>query len=84
MTLWILLAVMSLVAVGFAVWPLYRHQRSLSPLIGAAVILVVALSSGLYYRQGSPDLPSGGAGARCAGNGRRHQCIGRKTGCRPQ
>jgi len=67
MTLWILLAVMSLVAVGFAVWPLYRHQRSLSPLIGAAVILVVALSSGLYYRQGSPDLPSGGAGAAAPG-----------------
>jgi cytochrome c-type biogenesis protein CcmH len=63
MTLWILLAVMSLVAVGFAVWPLYRHQRSLSPLIGVAVILVVALSSGLYYRQGSPDLLSAGAGA---------------------
>ncbi len=63
MTLWILLAVMSLVAVGFAVWPLYRHQRSLSPLIGASVIFVVALSSGLYYRQGSPDLPSGAASA---------------------
>ena len=67
MTLWILLAVMSLVAVGFAVWPLYRHQRRLSPLIGAAVILVVALSSGLYYNQGSPDLPSGGAGAAAPG-----------------
>ena len=67
MTLWILLAVMSLVAVGFAVWPLYRHQRSLSPLIGITVILVVALSSGLYYRQGSPDLPSGGAGAAAPG-----------------
>ena len=67
MTLWILLAVMSLVAVGFAVWPLYRHQRTLSPLMGATVILVVALSSGLYYRQGSPDLPSGSAGAAAPG-----------------
>jgi len=67
MTLWILLAGMSLVAVGFAVWPLYRHQRSLSPLIGASVILVVALSSGLYYYQGRPDLPSGGAGAAAPG-----------------
>jgi len=69
MTLWILLAVMSLVAVGFAVWPLYRHQRSLSPLIVAAVILVVALSSGLYYRQGSPDLPSGSASASAGAPG---------------
>jgi len=67
MTLWILLAVMSLVAVGFAVWPLYRHQRSLSPLIGITVILVIALSSGLYYRQGSPDLPSASAGAAAPG-----------------
>lgn len=63
MTFWILLAVMSLVAVGFAVWPMYRHQRSLSPLIFASVIFVVALSSGLYYKQGNPDLPSGGASA---------------------
>jgi cytochrome c-type biogenesis protein CcmH len=69
MTLWILLAVMSLVAVGFAVWPLYRHKRSLSPLIGASVIFVVVLSSGLYYRQGSPDLSSGGARASAAAPG---------------
>jgi cytochrome c-type biogenesis protein CcmH len=52
---------MSLVAVGFAVWPMYKHQRGLTPLIGAAVIFVVALSSGLYYRQGNPDLLSVGA-----------------------
>lgn len=67
MTLWILLAVMSLVAVGFAVWPLYRHKRRLNPLMAAAIILVVALSSGLYYRQGSPNLPSVGAGAAAPG-----------------
>lgn len=60
MTLWILLAIMSLAAVGFAAWPLYRHQRTLSPLLAAAVIFVVALSSGLYYRQGNPDLQSVG------------------------
>lgn len=63
MTLWILLAIMSLAAVGFAVWPLYKHQRGLTPLVGAAVIFVVALSSGLYYRQGNPDLPSVGTNA---------------------
>jgi len=54
---------MSLVAVGFAVWPLYRHQQGLSPLLAAAVIFVVALSSGLYYRQGNPDLQSAGSDA---------------------
>ena len=58
MTLWIVLAVMSLVAVGFATRPLYRHKRALTPLLGGAVVFVVALSSGLYYYQGRPDLKS--------------------------
>jgi len=83
MTLWILLAVMSLVAVGFAVWPLYRHQRSLSPLIGASVILVVALSSGLYYYQGRPDLPSGGAGAAAPGMDDAINALAEKLAANP-
>lgn len=58
MTLWILLAIMSLAAVGFAVWPMYRHQKSFTPLIGAAVVFVVALSASLYYYQGQPELQS--------------------------
>ena len=62
MTLWVLFAAMSLVAVGFAVWPLYKHQKSLTPLIAVAVVVVVALSSGLYYYKGKPDLPSGISG----------------------
>ena len=61
MNMWVLFGVMSLVAVGFAVWPMYRRQQRLSPLIAASVIFVVALSSGLYYQQGSPHLPSAGA-----------------------
>jgi cytochrome c-type biogenesis protein CcmH len=61
MTLWILFAVMSLVAIGFVVWPLYKHQKGFTPLIGIAVVLVVALSAGLYYKQGQPELPSGSA-----------------------
>ena len=61
MTLWILFAVMSLVAIGFVVWPLYRHQKGFTPLIGIAVVLVVGLSAGLYYKQGEPELPSGSA-----------------------
>ncbi len=58
MTLWIVLAVMSLVAVGFAILPLYRQKRALTPLLGGAVVFIVALSSGLYYYQGQPDLKS--------------------------
>jgi len=60
MTLWALLAAMSLVAISFAVWPLYRNGNGFSPMVGVAIVLVVALSAGLYNFQGSPALPSGG------------------------
>ena len=59
MTLWALLAAMSLVAISFAVWPLYRNGNGFSPMVGVAIVLVVALSAGLYNFQGSPTLPSG-------------------------
>jgi cytochrome c-type biogenesis protein CcmH len=59
MTLWISFAVMSLVAIGFAVWPLYKNGKGFSPLVGVAIVLVVALSAGLYNFQGSPAQPSG-------------------------
>lgn len=62
MNLWIIFAVMSLGAVAFAIVPLYRKQRRLSPLIAFSVILVVGLSSSLYYRQGNPQLPSARSG----------------------
>lgn len=58
MNIWIIFGLMSLVAVGFLAWPLYQRQQTLSPLIGFSVIFIVALSTGLYYRQGNPDLPS--------------------------
>jgi len=58
MTLWITLTVMCLAAVGFAVWPIVRHTKTLTPVIGIAVVFVVALSAGLYYYQGKPELQS--------------------------
>jgi cytochrome c-type biogenesis protein CcmH len=63
--LWIAFALMGLAAALFVAVPLYRRQHRLSPLIVVSVACVVALSVGLYARQGSPDLPSvaGGAGA---------------------
>jgi cytochrome c-type biogenesis protein CcmH len=60
-TLWILLGLMSLVAIGFAVVPLYRQGKGFSPLIVVAVVLVVGLSAGLYNYQGSPSQHSGGS-----------------------
>jgi len=61
MTLWVILAVMGTIAIGFAVWPMYRHKRSFTPLIAVATLFVAALSAGLYYYQGNPELPSGSA-----------------------
>ena len=54
MTLWIAFVVMSVAATLFVAVPLYRSQHRLSPAIVGSVVLVVALSAGLYARQGSP------------------------------
>lgn len=61
MTFWIILVVLCLVALGFGVWPLYRESNRLTPALAAVIVLVVALSAGLYNHVGSPDLPSVGA-----------------------
>jgi len=61
MTLWIFFAVMVLVAIDFVVTPLYRHQKKLTPIIAVAVVVIVAISAGLYHSQGKPDTPSGGS-----------------------
>ena len=64
MNLWIIFAAMSLGAVFFAVWPLFKRQRRLSPLIAFSVIFVVGLSTGLYYKQGRPELQSAAGNAQ--------------------
>lgn len=56
MNLWVLFACMSLVAVAFAAWPLYREQRKLTPVLAITIIGIVGLSAWLYLRQGSPQL----------------------------
>jgi len=63
MTLWIFFAVMLLVAVGFVVIPLYQQQKKLTTVIAVSVIVVVAISAGLYHKNGTPDAPAG-AGAQ--------------------
>jgi cytochrome c-type biogenesis protein CcmH len=68
MTLWVLLTVMSLVAVCFAVWPLYKNGTGFSPLVGVAIVCVVALSAGLYNYQGSPEQPSSGGNTQNMGD----------------
>ncbi len=61
MTFWIILVVLCLVALGFAVWPLYRESNRLTPMLAAVIVCTVALSAGLYNHVGSPDVPSAGA-----------------------
>lgn len=61
MTLWILFAVMTLVAIGFVVTPLFRQQKKLTPIIFLAIVVVVGISAGLYQRNGTPDAPPGGS-----------------------
>ena len=63
MTLWIFFAVMLLVAIGFVVIPLYRQQKKLTTVIAVSVVVVVAISAGLYHKNGTPDAPAG-AGAQ--------------------
>ena len=63
MTLWIAFVLMALAATLFVAVPLWRGQRRLSPLLAVSVVFVVALSAGLYARQGSPNLPSVAGGA---------------------
>lgn len=59
MTLWVVFGAMSLVAIVFAVWPLYRRQQRFSSTIVLSTVVIVALSAGLYSVQGAPDIPSG-------------------------
>ena len=61
MTLWIVFAVLTLVAIGFVVTPLFRQQKKLTPIIIVAIVVVVAISAGLYQRNGTPDAPPGGS-----------------------
>lgn len=59
MTFWAVLALLSLVAVAFVVWPLYRSAGRLTPLISVVIVATVALSAALYYEIGQPGVPSG-------------------------
>jgi len=58
MTLWISLAVMGVLAVLFVAWPLYRENRKFTVLLAAAIVLVTALSVGIYQHTGNPDVSS--------------------------
>lgn len=65
MTFWTIVVVLSLVAIGFAAWPLYRKSHRLTPLVATVIVFTVAFSAIMYDAVGSPGVPSG----RAAGPG---------------
>ena len=60
---WTTLVVLCLVAVLFAVWPLWRKSHRLTPAVSIIIVLTAGMSAGLYNHIGSPGVPSGRAGA---------------------
>jgi cytochrome c-type biogenesis protein CcmH len=56
---WIVLVILCLLAVVFAVWPLWRKSHRLTPLVAGVIVFTVAASALLYDRIGSPGVPSG-------------------------
>lgn len=56
---WTVLAILCLLAIVFAVWPLWRKAHRLTPLVASIIVFTVAVSAALYSRIGSPGVPSG-------------------------
>ena len=67
-TFWTILVVLCLLAVVFAVWPLWQKSHRLTPLVAAIIVFTVALSAGLYDSIGSPGAPSGSSGSSDQGD----------------
>ncbi len=62
MTFWIIAAVLCLAAVLFAVWPIWKSARRLTPMLAGVVVFTVGLAAALYGHLGDPELPSGRGG----------------------
>jgi len=60
---WIILVVLCLLAIVFAILPLWRSAHRLSPMVATVIVLIVAVSAVLYDAVGSPGVPSGRGGA---------------------
>ena len=59
---WFIIIALCLLAVLFAIWPVFRSSRRLTPLLAGIAVFTVALSAGLYNHVGEPNLPSGRGG----------------------
>jgi len=58
-TFWTILVLLCLVAILFAVWPLYRESHRLTPLLATVIVFTVGLSAIMYDQVGRPGVPSG-------------------------
>lgn len=59
---WVILVVLCLLAIVFAVWPMWRKAHRLTPAVATIIVFTVALSAALYDAVGSPGVPSGRSG----------------------
>jgi cytochrome c-type biogenesis protein CcmH len=59
MTLWVAFTLLCFLALAFVVWPLYRSSGRLNAVLAAVMAVTIGLSAALYYRIGSPGVPSG-------------------------
>ena len=56
---WIVLVILCLLAIVFAVWPLWHKSHRLTPMVAGVIVFTVASSAVLYDQIGSPGVPSG-------------------------
>lgn len=61
--LWLLFVAMSLATIAFAIRPLLRDLPRQTLLVVTSIVLITAIVAGLYYKLGSPDIPSGASQA---------------------
>ena len=59
--IWLILGTMLLAATIVVVWPLVRHEKRLSLQSIAAIVVVLALSAGMYANIGTPQEESAGS-----------------------
>lgn len=62
MTFWIIVSALCLIALLFAIWPIYHDAKRLTPMLAGIIVFTVVMSAGLYNHVGSPNVPSGRGG----------------------
>lgn len=61
--LWVMLGLMSFVAIAFAIWPLCKDLPRQTWLTTLCIVFIAASAAGIYYGVGSPNIESGASRA---------------------